>query len=95
MSWVGPNSVIPANCEVQGQEQIKYIHIRSSLSFNVLILDGSIEYDAHVLSEICNFDMLKAFDYFITSSNEICLDMFFLYTCATCSKLPSPISTII
>ena len=44
--------MIPANCEVQGQEQIKYIHIRSSLSFNFLILDGSIEYDAHVLSEI-------------------------------------------
>ena len=50
--------MIPANCEVQGQEQIKYIHIRSS--FNVLILDGSIEYDAHVLSEICKLTCFKA-----------------------------------
>ena len=60
----------------------------------VFILDGNSEIGVHVRSNICFFDLCKAFDkieiVFLSPKRPI-----FLHACETCSELPCNISTIL
>ena len=69
----------------------------SPLSTIVLILDGNSEIGAHEELSLLS-DLLKAFDK-IESSHKSHIfypkGPIFLHACATCSQLPSNLSTII
>ena len=62
--------------------------------WRVLILDGNLEKGAHVRVKSLLFDLFKALDW-IESSLKSDFLRIFIHACATCSKQPFNISTML